>query len=90
MNYILRVGVDKLEPHPINETIYSFNQEQQNELKKSISLLGLIEPITITPRNQVLSGHRRLQQRYLGLSFVLIAPRFVTAQRDSANATMAL
>mgnify|MGYP003136270538 FL=1 len=61
MNYILRVGLDKLKPHPINEEIYSFNQNHHKELKKSISLLGLLEPIVITQNNKVLSGHRRLE-----------------------------
>ena len=59
-NYIVKMGVDKIKPHPINETIYDFNEEQHNELLKSIELNGLLEPITIDQKYFVMSGHRRL------------------------------
>ena len=58
-NYIVRVDLERLKPHPINEEIYSFNSQDHKELKKSITLLGLLEPIVITNDNLILSGHRR-------------------------------
>ena len=59
-DYIVRVEVDKLKPHPINSTIYDFDEEQHNDLKQSIEINGLLEPITIDNNNLVMSGHRRL------------------------------
>ena len=35
-DYILNISVDKLKPNPLNETIYSFNQQDHDELKKSV------------------------------------------------------
>lgn len=58
-NYIVRVDLERLKPHPINDEIYSFNSQDHKELKKSIILLGLLEPIVITNDNLILSGHRR-------------------------------
>lgn len=60
-DYIINVKVDKLKPHPINSTIYDFNQDQHNDLKKSIELNGLLEPLTINNQNLVIGGHRRLK-----------------------------
>ena len=60
-DYIVNIKVDKLKPHPINSTIYDFNQDQHNDLKKSIELNGLLEPLTINNQNLVIGGHRRLQ-----------------------------
>ena len=58
-DYILNISVDKLKPNPLNEQIYSFNQTDHDELKKSVELNGLLEPITITQNNTIVSGHRR-------------------------------
>jgi len=59
-DYIIKMDVENLKPHPINESIYDFDQEQHNELVKSIELNGLLEPITIDNKHYVMSGHRRL------------------------------
>ena len=59
-DYIIRMDVQKLKPHPINQTIYDYDKKQQDELKKSIELNGLLEPITIDNKYFVMSGHRRL------------------------------
>ena len=60
-DYIIRQPVEKLKPHPINETIYDFDEKQHLELLESIDKNGLLEPITIDNQNYVYSGHRRLQ-----------------------------
>mgnify|MGYP000365474235 CR=1 FL=1 len=59
-DYIIRMDVNKLKPHPINQTIYDYDKNQQDELRKSIELNGLLEPITIDRKHFVMSGHRRL------------------------------
>jgi len=59
-DYIVKMSVEKLKPHPINSTIYDYNEKQHSELKKSIELNGLLEPITIDYQHNVISGHRRL------------------------------
>jgi len=33
-DYILNINVEKLSPHPVNKTIYDFNSNQHQELKK--------------------------------------------------------
>ena len=58
-DYIIEVSVDKLKPHPINETIYDTDENQLEDLMKSIEVNGLLEPITIDNDNLVYSGHRR-------------------------------
>ena len=61
MDYIIEVDIEKLKPHPINETIYEDNELQLEDLIKSIEINGLLEPIVIDNKNIVYSGHRRLQ-----------------------------
>ena len=63
MDYIIEVDIEKLKPHPINETIYEDNELQLEDLIKSIEINGLLEPIVIDNKNIVYSGHRRLQGR---------------------------
>ena len=60
-DYIVRMDLEKINPHPLNEKIYGNDKVQQDELKKSIEMLGLLEPLTITKDNTLVSGHRRLQ-----------------------------
>ncbi len=60
-DYIIQMKVDELKPHPINETIYTDNPSALEELKHSIELNGLLEPITINKGNVVISGHRRMK-----------------------------
>ena len=60
-DYIIQMKVSELKPHPINSTIYKDNPDALIELKHSIELNGLLEPITITKSNRVISGHRRLR-----------------------------
>ena len=59
-DYIIKMDVENLKPHPINKSIYDFDQKQHDELVKSIELNGLLEPITIDNKHYVMSGHRRL------------------------------
>ena len=59
-DYIIQMKVSELKPNPINSTIYLDNPVALKELKHSIKLNGLLEPITITKSNLVISGHRRL------------------------------
>jgi ParB-like chromosome segregation protein Spo0J len=58
-NYIVSMDVSRIKENPINAEIYSFNQKEHSELVKSIELNGLLEPLTITNNNQLVSGHRR-------------------------------
>ena len=55
------MDLEKINPHPLNEKIYENDKVQQDELKKTIEMLGLLEPLTITKDNTLVSGHRRLQ-----------------------------
>jgi len=58
-DYIIKMDLDKINPNPLNEQIYGYNPKEHKELKKSIELCGLLEPLTITKDNLLISGHRR-------------------------------
>ena len=53
--------ISKLRAHPLNDEIYSKKRDEEDEdLRNSIKLNGLLEPIVILKgSNQVISGHRR-------------------------------
>ena len=51
--------VQSLIPHPVNEELY--NLSDIDDLVRSIREVGLLEPLVINIRNQVISGHRRLE-----------------------------
>jgi len=59
MSYVVNIDISKLKPHPVNEEIYSYKESEHEELKKSVELNGLIEPIVVQKDNTILSGHRR-------------------------------
>ncbi len=56
------IELDKIEPNPFQPRT-EFNQEAIDELSASITLLGVIQPITVRPiengRYQIISGERR-------------------------------
>ena len=58
-DYIIKMDLDKIQPNPLNEQIYGYNEKEHKELVKSIELNGLLEPLTITRDNLLVSGHRR-------------------------------
>ncbi len=58
-DYIIKMDLDKINPNPLNKQIYGFNETEHKELVKSIELNGLLEPLTITRNNLLVSGHRR-------------------------------
>ena len=51
--------IDKIVPHPKNSEIY--NLSNIDDLSNSISEMGLLEKIVIDQKNQIISGHRRLE-----------------------------
>ena len=58
-DYIIKLDLDKINPNPLNKQIYGYNEKEHKELVKSIELNGLLEPLTITRNNLLVSGHRR-------------------------------
>jgi len=53
----MKKSVVEIEPHPLNEKIYSLSN--LDDLVLSISQKGLLQPIVINQHNQIISGHRR-------------------------------
>ena len=51
--------LNKLTAHPDNNKIYS--PTDLDDLEKSLSEFGQLEPIAITKKNKIISGHRRFQ-----------------------------
>ena len=62
----MKILVNKLKHHPLNKDIYTLSSI--DELSMSIKEMGLLEPLVIDKKNQVISGNRRLEAiRKLGL-----------------------
>ena len=55
----MKVKVSSLKHHPKNKEIYTLSSIE--ELKESISEVGLLQPLIIDSRNQVISGNRRFE-----------------------------
>lgn len=55
------VPIEKLTAHPLNALIFDENEEDDEALIRDIELHGQLEPIVVTPRYVVISGHRRLR-----------------------------
>ena len=53
----MKKSVVEITPHPLNEKIYSLSN--LDDLVRSISQKGLLQPLILNQRNQILSGHRR-------------------------------
>jgi len=47
----------ELKPHPVSIELYGYNQIE--DIRESISNLGILVPLTITKDNLIISGHRR-------------------------------
>jgi len=55
----MKVPITKLSNHPKNEEIYQFSDIE--DLMESISEVGLLQPLVINKKYQVLSGDRRFE-----------------------------
>jgi len=55
----MKVKVSTLKHHPKNKEIYNLSSIEQ--LMESISDVGLLQPLIIDNRNQVISGNRRFE-----------------------------
>ena len=55
----MKVPVSSLHHHPFNEQIYSLSDI--DTLTNSIKQVGLLEPLVINKKNEVISGNRRLE-----------------------------
>jgi DNA modification methylase len=55
----MKVKVSSLKHHPKNKEIYTLSSIE--ELMESISEVGLLQPLTVDSRNQVISGNRRFE-----------------------------
>src|SRR6056300_836295 len=55
----MKVKVSSLKHHPKNKEIYSLSSIE--ELMESISEVGLLQPLIIDSRNQIISGNRRFE-----------------------------
>lgn len=61
--------VDNITPHPLNKDLYELTDI--DELMVSINQLGLLEPIIVSHKGYIISGHRRYEAcKRLGLTEV--------------------
>ncbi len=56
---VMKVSLSKLSHHPLNEEIYSLSSIE--DLMSSIDEVGLLQPLVVNQKFQVLSGNRRLE-----------------------------
>ena len=61
----MKISLKKLKHHPFNSKVYILSDIET--LKKSIIDIGLLEPLVINKRNEVLSGNRRLNFKTLNI-----------------------
>lgn len=55
----MKINLKELKHHPFNSKVYILSDIET--LKKSIIEIGLLEPLVINKKNEVLSGNRRLE-----------------------------
>ena len=88
---IIELELDFIEINPFQPRT-SFNEEMLNELSRSITELGVIQPITVRKldfnKYQLISGERRLRaSKIAGLKTI---PSYVRIANDNESLTMAL
>ena len=77
----MKVKVSSLKHHPKNKEIYDLSSI--DELMESISEVGLLQPLTIDTRNQVISGNRRFESiKRLGWNQVEVIVREVQEEDE--------
>ena len=80
---LMRVKVSSLKHHPKNKEIYDLSSI--DELMESISEVGLLQPLTIDTRNQVIRGNRRFESiKRLGwnkVEVIVILPILLTSNK---------
>ena len=65
----MKMNIFDISHHPFNAEIY--NLSDIDTLSQSIKLVGLLEPLILNTKNQVISGNRRLEAiRNLGIENV--------------------
>ena len=55
----MKIPVSKVTTHPLNETIYDLSNI--DDLVTSITRVGLLSPVVLNQRYQLISGHRRIE-----------------------------
>ena len=55
----MKINIRKLKHHPFNSEVYKLSDI--DSLQESINNIGLLEPLIINKKNEVLSGNRRLE-----------------------------
>jgi site-specific DNA-methyltransferase (adenine-specific) len=79
----MKKSIRHLKPHPLNAEIYQLSCIEQ--LADSIDQVGLLEPLVVNSKNQVISGHRRLQAiKQLGWKSVEVIVRKDIAKDNEA------
>ena len=77
----MKVKVSSLKHHPKNKEIYTLSSIE--ELMESISEVGLLQPLIIDSRNQVISGNRRFESiKRLGWNEVEVIVREVKEDEE--------
>jgi ParB family chromosome partitioning protein len=91
-NVLVRISVDLIQPNPFQPRM-TFDPVALEELKKSILLNGLIQPITVrrTPTNhyQLISGERRLRA-FKELGYKEIPSYIIKVESDEILLALAL
>ena len=77
----MKIKVSKLKHHPKNQEIYSLSSIE--DLTESIVNVGLLQPLIINHKNEVISGNRRLVSiKKLGWKEVEVEQRNITEEDE--------
>lgn len=78
------MSVLQIQDHPMNEKLYSVDEQQDRELEESIRQYGIISPIIVNQQNFIVSGHRRFKAaKAIGLEVVPVSKkRFDTTSEE--------
>ena len=77
----MQIQLSKLKHHPLNSLIYTSSSIDQ--LIVSIKSVGLLEPLVINKKNQIISGNRRFQAlKSLGLDEVEVIKKDIKKEEE--------
>jgi DNA modification methylase len=77
----VQIQLSKLKHHPLNSLIYTSSSIDQ--LIVSIKSVGLLEPLVINKKNQIISGNRRFQAlKSLGLDEVEVIKKDIKKEEE--------
>jgi len=77
----MKISINLLKEHPLNQEIYGNDENQINELAERIKVSNWIKPILITKEYVIISGHQRVRAAKV-LGYTEIDYEFIVGDED--------